>query len=47
MAPCPSGQTTMTSPILRLAVRQALATDAFYGYKDEGILDRALDWAAW
>ncbi len=33
--------------ILRLAVWQALATDAFYGYKDEGILDRALDWAAW
>ncbi len=33
--------------ILRLAVWQALATDAFYGYKDKGILDRALTWANW
>ncbi len=28
--------------ILRLAVWQALATDAFYGHKDKGILGRAL-----
>ncbi len=33
--------------ILRLAVWQALATDAFYGYKDESTLDRVLDWATW
>ena len=33
--------------ILRLAVWQALATDAFYGYKDKGSLDRLLAWATW
>ncbi len=33
--------------ILRLAVWQALATDAFYGYKDKSILDRGLTWATW